>query len=77
MIKIIKEYLRDKPKIKKTVGVILIIIGLVALITPLTPGSWLALIGLELLGWRILLYDRLKFWKKKQGSNSPNLPAGR
>ena len=38
--------------VKKTIGLILIIIGLAALFTPLTPGSWLALIGLELLGIR-------------------------
>ena len=41
-----------KSIIKKTIGVILIIIGLAALFTPFTPGSWLALIGLELLGIR-------------------------
>jgi hypothetical protein len=52
-----------KSIIKKTIGVILIIIGLIALFTPLTPGSWLALIGLELLGirqwvFRTFLNDR-------------------
>lgn len=77
LVETFKTYLHDKPKIKKIIGVILIIIGLVALVTPLTPGSWLALIGLELLGWRILLYDKLKFWKKKPNSNSSDLPAGR
>ncbi len=65
LLKIIKEYIRNKPKIKKIVGVILILIGLTALITPFTPGSWLAIIGLELLGIRILFFDKLKFWKKK------------
>ena len=45
--------------IKKTIGVILIIIGLVALVTPFTPGSWLALIGLELLGFGFLLENRV------------------
>jgi len=34
-----------KTIIKKVLGVILIIIGVFALLTPLTPGSWLALIG--------------------------------
>lgn len=77
LVETFKTYLHDKPKVRKTVGVILIIIGLAALVTPLTPGSWLALIGLELLGWRILLYSRLKFWKKKQNSNSSDLPTGR
>ncbi len=36
-------------------GVILIILGVLAAVTPLSPGSWLALIGLELLGLRILV----------------------
>ena len=37
-----------------TLGVVLIILGVLAAVTPLSPGSWLALIGLELLGLRIL-----------------------
>ena len=64
-IKIIKEYIHNRPKIKKVVGVILILVGLAAFFTPLTPGSWIAIIGLELLGVRILFFDKLKFWKKK------------
>lgn len=64
-LKIIKEYIHNRPKIKKVVGVILILAGLATFFTPLTPGSWLAIIGLELLGARILFFDRLKFWKKK------------
>jgi len=47
---------------KKTIGVILIIVGLLALLTPLTPGSWLALIGLEMLGIRLLI-ERALFLK--------------
>jgi len=65
LFRIIKEYIHDKPKIKKTIGIILILIGLVAFFTPLTPGSWLVFIGLELLGLRILLSDKLKYWKRK------------
>ncbi len=65
LLKTIKECIHNRPRIKKAVGVILILIGLAALFTPLTPGSWLAIIGLELLGVRILLSDKLKFWKKK------------
>ena len=64
-IKIIKEYILNRVKIKKVVGVILILVGLAAFFTPLTPGSWIAIIGLELLGVRILFFDKLKFWKKK------------
>jgi hypothetical protein len=39
------------------VGVLLLVLGLAALFTPLTPGSWLALVGLEFLGLRVLLRD--------------------
>ena len=46
---------------KKIAGVLLVIIGLLALITPLTPGAWLGLIGLELLGMR---QKALDIWKK-------------
>jgi len=36
-------------------GIVLIILGVAAALTPFSPGSWLALIGLEILGLRILL----------------------
>jgi len=45
--------------IRKIIGVILIILGLIALFTPLTPGSWLALIGIELVGIRLLIEKAL------------------
>ncbi|HHT9125347.1 MAG TPA: hypothetical protein ACFYD6_05945 [Candidatus Brocadiia bacterium] len=38
-----------KKILKNTLGVMLIILGLVILFTPFTPGSWIALIGLSLL----------------------------
>ncbi len=64
-LKTIKEYIHNRPRIKKAVGVILILIGLAAFFTPFTPGSWLVIIGIELLGVRILFFDKFKFWKKK------------
>ena len=65
LLKTIKEYIHNRPRIKKAVGVILILIGLAIFFTPFTPGSWLAIIGIELLGVRILFFDKFKFWKKK------------
>ena len=65
LLKIIKEYIRNGRRLKKVIGIILIIVGLAALFTPLTPGSWLAIIGFELLGVRILFFDKFKFWKRK------------
>ncbi len=55
---------------KKALGVILIIIGLAALLTPLTPGAWLAIIGLELLGIRIVAKDRVMAWFGKKSKTS-------
>ena len=55
-----------KKILKKTIGVILIIVGLAALLTPLTPGSWLALIGLQLLGFGFLLENRIGRARKKR-----------
>ncbi len=51
--------LSRSPGAKKMAGVALVVVGVVALLTPLTPGSWLALVGLELLGVRILFPERL------------------
>ena len=45
--------------LKIVLGIILIVLGVAALLTPLTPGSWLALIGLEILGLRILLERKI------------------
>ena len=64
-----KEYLKklfsENPKIKKTSGVILVLVGLTAFLTPFTPGSWLVFVGLELLGLRFLLWDKIKTLFKK------------
>ncbi len=65
LLKTIKEYIHNRPRIKKVVGVVLILIGLAAFFTPLTPGSWIALVGLELLGIRVLFFEKFKFWKRK------------
>lgn len=54
-------------KVTRTVvGVVLIILGLAALLTPLSPGSWLILIGLEFLGLRILLENKLWRWTDRR-----------
>ncbi len=51
-----------KTAFKKTIGLFLIIIGLAALLTPFTPGSWLIFVGLEFIGIRILFWDKIKSW---------------
>ena len=61
----LKKVFFENPKIKKTIGVILALVGLAALLTPFTPGSWLIFVGLELLGLRFLLWDKIKQRLKK------------
>jgi small-conductance mechanosensitive channel len=51
--------------LRKVLGVILIILGFIALITPFTPGSWLLLVGLEILGLRLLLTRKLSSVSRK------------
>ena len=46
--------------LKRIIGIIFIIIGLFALLTPFTPGSWLIFVGLGLIGVRILFKEKLR-----------------
>ena len=62
-----------KKIIKIPIGIICIILGFLALITPATPGSWLILIGLEILGLGFLLEGRLaRFLKGKNKERFEN-----
>ena len=64
-----KEYLRklfsENLKIKKATGVLLVIVGFIGLITPFTPWGFLTFVGLEMLGIRFLLWDKIKARFKK------------
>jgi hypothetical protein len=61
----IKNYFQNNKTLRKVICIIFVVIGLLALVTPLTPGAWLFIVGLELLGIRILFLDKFKFWKKE------------
>ena len=52
-----------KKALRISLGILLICLGILALLTPFTPGSWLALIGLELIGFRLLFRKKLPFFK--------------
>lgn len=45
---------------KKILGLLCLVLGFLALVTPLTPGSWLVLVGIELLGLSFLLPRRIR-----------------
>ena len=63
-----------KKIVKIPIGIICIILGFLALITPATPGSWLILIGLEILGLGFLLEDKLaRFLKGKNKERFENI----
>ena len=63
----VKKFFGHKPRLKKIIGILLVLIGIFAFLTPLTPGSWLAFIGFELLGVDLLFWDKIKkrFWKDR------------
>ncbi len=54
-----KNYTSIRPRLKKTVGVLFILLGFLGLILPVVPGAILIFIGLEFLGLRFLFVDRL------------------
>ncbi|MEI6650580.1 MAG: hypothetical protein WCL23_04065 [Candidatus Moraniibacteriota bacterium] len=49
-------------RLRKSLGVLVVVIGLLLHLIPLFPASWIIVIGLELLGLRMILWDRLKRW---------------
>jgi sulfite exporter TauE/SafE len=61
--------------LKVIVGILLLLLGLFALLTPLTPGSWLALIGLEMLGLGFLWRWIVSLVKKLLGKNRESPPS--
>ncbi|MFA5800132.1 MAG: PGPGW domain-containing protein [Candidatus Peribacteraceae bacterium] len=49
--------------LKRILGVLFLLLGIAALVTPLTPGAFLIFVGLELLGLGFLIPSGLrKFW---------------
>jgi uncharacterized membrane protein HdeD (DUF308 family) len=55
-----KHFTQSRPLLRKMVGGVLVLIGFIALITPMTPGAMLFLfVGFEFLGLRFMFLDRL------------------
>ncbi|MFH1112114.1 MAG: PGPGW domain-containing protein [Patescibacteria group bacterium] len=65
-----KIFYKNSPA-NKIFGVFLIIIGVVAFVTPLSPGSWLIFIGLGLLGVRLAFWERFKVILKAKCTAPP------
>ncbi len=54
-----KNYTLLRPRLKKTIGWFLVVLGGVAVILPVVPGAPIVIIGLELVGMRLIFMDRL------------------
>jgi len=50
-----------KYTLRMALGIFLIIFGIAGMILPFLPGWWVALIGLEILGWKLVI-DWHKPW---------------
>jgi len=61
------KYTLTRPRTKKIVGWFFVVIGFVALITPLTPGGILFFIGLEVLGIRFIGTEKVKHFFTHRG----------
>jgi uncharacterized protein YqgC (DUF456 family) len=61
------KFFENKPKLKKLLGLVFVLVGFVGIITPFTPWGVLFFIGLEFLGIRFLFIDKIKaYFKKKE-----------
>jgi hypothetical protein len=64
-----------KSKYKKLFGVLFLIYGIIALVTPGIPGAWFIFFGLELFGVRVLWGERIKAWWRSK-KNPPEISEG-
>lgn len=55
----------ESPKIRKSIGVFLVVVGFIGIVTPFTPWGILFFVGLEVLGIRFLFLDKIKNWFKR------------
>lgn len=59
----LRDWIRSlDPRLRVLIGVLCIVLGLLALVTPLTPGSWLVFVGLEFIGFRLALWHKILDW---------------
>lgn len=59
------EQVRNKSILRIIVGGFLIIFGLLIHLIPLVPGSWFIILGLEIIGIRLLVWGKMKVWLEK------------
>ena len=60
MLKRFNNYTISRPRLRKIMGWIFVVIGFVALVAPIIPGAPLVFIGFEILGLRFVFTDKVK-----------------
>lgn len=68
-----KNYTLLRPRLKKAVGIFLILFGFIGVIVPVMPGAIFVFIGLEFLGLRFLFIDRLLKRKDENVATEPTV----
>lgn len=57
----LRQFTLARPLLRKVLGVLLLVVGFIFLITPMTPGALLIIfLGCEFLGLRFLFLENLK-----------------
>ncbi len=68
-----KNYTLLRPRLKKAVGIFLVLLGFIGVIVPVMPGAIFVFIGLEFLGLRFLFIDRLLKRKEKDTASEASV----
>lgn len=55
----LRTFINKYPRASKAIGLILVILGLLIHLIPLMPGGWIIFLGLELMGIRLLVQDKI------------------
>lgn len=56
-----KHFTLTRPRLKKVVGWLFLVLGFIALVTPLTPGAAVLIaVGCELAGFRLAILERFR-----------------
>lgn len=63
-----KKIWAENKKLRKAVGVGMVVIGIISIITPFTPVGFLLVVGLELLGVRALFWGKIKHYLTGDGN---------
>ncbi len=71
MIERFNIYSINRPRLRKTMGWALVVIGFFALIAPIVPGAPLVFIGFEVLGLRFVFTDKIKDFFARRNKIAP------